>query len=205
MELSINIILEGTFTSLGIIAALFVVYILITRLSAFIASITKSAYINRKTEIYRNKIIDSKLNDDNESTASIISKITNDLNIIKTDYHDNLIEIISLTASFLLSSYLIIKIDPIIIFVLYGLVAIMFLFPLLFKKFLEQKNLQISLLNNNYINKLKDILDGLPVIKHYDCTIPFYNQAATHNKNVSNSTIKLDIINQLFEEISHFL
>ncbi|MCI5774312.1 MAG: ABC transporter ATP-binding protein/permease [Erysipelotrichaceae bacterium] len=206
MENVVNIILNDEFRSFIMVVAFFVAYILITRMLFYLAKYFKIIYINKAIEELKAAYLEKMYAKNRiNGSADILATLTNDMQIIKQYFYDNGVKIICDVVTFILSSYLMLKISVTITLILYLLIILMIILPFVFKQQIEMVQNELSQRNKAYVNIVKDQFTGFNVLKDHGVIEHFKPQQSIANKQVTMAYIHFEKINTLFEELSHFV
>lgn len=206
MENVINIILDNRFNSFIYVVLFFVIYILFTRLLFWLAKYFKMVYINESIRNLKNCFLEKQYEKNRiDGSSDILSVITNDMNIIKQYYYANKITIICDLTTFILSSYLMLRISVSITLALYILIVSMVILPFVFKRKLEKIQNELVNRNREYVNLIKDQFSGFNVLKDFAVIDYFKNKQSKANYFLTKSYIQFENVNAIFEELSHFI
>ncbi|EDS79338.1 ABC transporter ATP-binding protein (plasmid) [Clostridium perfringens] len=189
---------------------IFVVFLYITDfLKRFFQILyTKKIMISLRKNIFR-KIVEKDINDFNkENSAQYISMLTNDMNIIETDYFNSVFNIIFNSVRLFLGSIVIINLNIYIALSVFVMGAVSLLIPIIFNK-------KISKFKKNYSDKLaifttkiKDIFSGFEVIKSFNIENKINKEFQEYNCMVESSKytfLKKNSIVEILTNLSGFL
>ncbi|MCF0114981.1 MAG: ABC transporter ATP-binding protein [Erysipelotrichaceae bacterium] len=205
MEDVINRVLNHEFTSFFYVLLSFVMYIVAVRVMSWIAQMSKTMYVNKGVEVLRNDYIRSKFDQRRiQGSSEILNSLMNDITIIKDNYFGNSVNIITELVTFLFSSYLMMKISITITLILYVLTGVLCVIPFVFKHTLQKNQESVSLNNEIFVNKVKDDFTGFNLLRDFNVTHIFKDKLEVLNHNAVQSTIKVEMVNSIFGEISHF-
>ena len=184
---------------------MFIFYIFITRCFSLLSNYLKVIYVNKASEKLRNDYLVSQYKKRNiEDVSLIMSRINNDISQVKEFYFSNKIDFITDIISFIFSSYLLLKINVFITFILYILTFFIILIPIFAKKHIQKLQLDLSLKNSIMTNKIKDDFSGFNIIKDYNIEEYCQSENTYINDDLTKSFMKFENVNYLFMEISHF-
>ena len=205
MENVVDNILNHNFGSFYALAIMFIFYIFITRCFSLLSNYLKVIYVNKASEKLRNDYLVSQYKKRNiEDVSLIMSRINNDISQVKEFYFSNKIDFITDIISFIFSSYLLLKINVFITFILYILTFFIILIPIFAKKHIQKLQLDLSLKNSIMTNKIKDDFSGFNIIKDYNIEEYCQSENTYINGDLTKSFMKFENVNYLFMEISHF-
>lgn len=188
-----------TITANGSIKYLLIISTIFLLSSFFVYMISDILYEKLSTNILisiRSELINGMLNTQlstfNKNLSSIyINNLSNDINIIYTDYICNIKQMLSSILSFGLALYMLFKID-----IIYGISVITIsIIPILinrlfitsFQNFKKDYSDSLAML----ISKSKNILDGYPVIKSFNIENTISHIFSSINKNTEQHRFKL--------------
>ena len=172
---------------------------------SWIAQMSKTMYVNKGVEVLRNDYIRSKFDQRRiQGSSEILNSLMNDIAIIKDNYFGNSVNIITELVTFLFSSYLMMKISITITLILYVLTGVLCVIPFVFKHTLQNNQESVSLNNEIFVNKVKDDFTGFNLLRDFNVTHIFKDKLEVLNHNAVQSTIKVEMVNSIFGEISHF-
>lgn len=182
-----------------------IIYIGIVRLLSYISNYSKSYLTNEIIKDIRNdyvkSIFDKNLLDDQ---SEVINDIDTNLLLIKTNYLENIILFITSITSFILSTFLLLRINIVVTFILYVLMFVLVLIPKIIKHSLEGKQEEVSNHSKIYTKTIKDYLSGFDIIKNNNIENHVNQNLSEKSKNICNSYIHLERLNYSISEISHF-
>ncbi len=182
-----------------------IIYIGIVRLLSYISNYSKSYLTNEIIKDIRNdyvkSIFDKNLLDDQ---SEVINDIDTNLLLIKTNYLENIILFITSITSFILSTFLLLRINIVVTFILYVLMFVLVLIPKIIKHSLEVKQKEVSKHSKIYTKTIKDYLSGFDIIKNNNIENYVNQNLSEKSKNICNSYIHLERLNYSISEISHF-
>lgn len=129
-----------------------------------------------------------------KESATYISNLTNDINMIRSGYFEQIFAIVDAVMSIVMAFIFIAKIDlSIAIYVLVA-ASILPLFPLAMEKKMLAADKAISDANEHYTAELKMILSGMNVVKTFSASKVMTNRFKRVNEEVKNSKIHNDLL-----------
>ena len=122
----------------------------------------------------------------NESTSKLISALTNDMKSVEDYYLDNILVFVDIGVSFVGAIFLMLWYSPLL-----TLVAVLFSgLPLLVSvspaKKLAEAEKRVSEGNAGYVEIIKDILSGIPVIKSFRAESEIQKRFEADNGRIEN-------------------
>lgn len=184
--------------------------VIYTFLSAFVGVGRKvsTAYMNKKIFIALKEDAFSHLMKRNmktfneESTATYLSILTNDMKMIEDSYFNNLFSMIHNIVMFILAVASMIFISPVVTLVI-GIVGMLpVCVPLVCGKKLSASREGYSKGLEDFTSKLKDYFNGFEVIKSFHIEEKAKNVYERHNKKVEKSKFKMALLMTLVDEMS---
>lgn len=184
MQYAIDISISGNTEKLKLFALQVCLYLLILLLIGFIAFHLKSRYIKKATKKYTISVLQAMLRKtmleyQKNDVGTYITKLSNDLNIIEINYLDGSIVIIRelLTLMFIIVLMLYYSVTMFLVSV------VCFFIPMLISAISSRKvkdNLRdISEKSARFIDVLKDIFGGFPIIKTFMAEKEMLGEATT--------------------------
>lgn len=170
-------------------------YILTIVISSYISNIQwikfiRSVMIDLKNDVFKKLSYRQKKEFDSANTASYMSLINNDLEMLQSSYFMNLFALFQIIISFLSASLSITMLNVYI-----GIIAIIFSFlpiliPYMFTKKLSvyKKNYSDSL--STFMEKSKDLFSGMSIIKSFNAQPQSYYIYKNKNIDVEQSRYK---------------
>lgn len=136
------------------------------------------------------------------NTSEYISSLTNDINIIESDYYQNLFQLIEYLLCFLFSFIAILKINY--YFIIF--IVITSWFPIiinkLFSKTLIKSKLELSNKMSLFVASIKDIFSGFETIKTYNINTIMKEKYDISNNALEDIRFKFKFRSELCERLS---
>lgn len=210
LTFAINSLKKGAFhnfisITIGFASTMFLGY-LFSIVSKYLFNIQSQNYIHS----IRSQIIKSDYNSYQSIPVSKIqNKLTNDLNILSSDYLDKILSAFNQILSILFSCIALITMHWSLLLLVFALTIVMLFAPKLLSKPLQEATLKLSNKNKDYINNIEKWLGGLSEIKRYKSYEKLTSILEMSSKNLEKSTIHrygvqniLNLINLFFNIFS---
>ena len=178
-------------TPLMIIVLIAAVTFVVFMIAYFIYRTARPRFIQIAMTQYKagifEKVLGKKIGSlSNESTGKLISALTNDMKSVEDYYLDNILTFVDIGVSFVGAIFLMLWYSPLL-----TLVAILFSgLPLLVSfspaKKLAEAEKRVSEGNASYVEIIKDILSGIPVIKSFRAEKEIQKRFETDNDKIEN-------------------
>ena len=146
------------------------IYILLLFVTLVILDLLKAWFINLSALSIKSgflkRIFKKNLNEfQNENNSKYMSTLTNDYDLIETNYLESIILMIDSIATFAAGIYLFAIIDPIIILITFGLMVINVIVSYFGSKPVNKHNEERSIMLGNYTAYIKEVLSAFHIIK----------------------------------------
>ena len=159
-------------TSLILIALIAVITFVVFMIAYFIYRTARPKFIQTAMMQYKasvfEKILTKKIGAlSNENTGKLISALTNDMHSVEDYYLDSILTVVDISVSFVGALILMLWYSPILTFVAVLLSILPIIVSLPPAKKLAEAEKKVSEGNTGYVEIIKDILSGFPVIKSF--------------------------------------
>ena len=159
-------------TSLILIALIAVITFVVFMIAYFIYRTARPKFIQTAMMQYKasvfEKILTKKIGAlSNENTGKLISALTNDMHTVEDYYLDSILTVVDISVSFVGALILMLWYSPILTFVAVLLSILPIIVSLPPAKKLAEAEKKVSEGNAGYVEIIKDILSGFPVIKSF--------------------------------------
>ncbi|GAA0123780.1 MAG: ABC transporter ATP-binding protein [Clostridium argentinense] len=205
-----NLIDSCTYKNLNLVyknSITMIIYILIIIISSYISNIQwmkfiKNVMTDLKNDIFKKLLSRPKEEFDINNTASYMSLINNDLEMLQSSYFMNLFSLFQIIISFISAS-----LSIVILNIYIGVVAIVFsLLPILSPYIFSKK---LSIYKKNYsdalsifMEKSKDLFSGMSIIKSFNAQPQCYNIYKSKNIDVEKSRYKFHKVSLIVDLLS---
>lgn len=184
----------------------FVVISLIDYIGKFIKfKYLKNTIISFKEDIFKGILSLDYKSFNNGNSAEYISNLTNDVNLIESNYIVPHLDIISDIVIFIGTIVVLMRINIWITIAMFVSSALLFIIPGIFGKPTSIKQGFVSKELGKFTVKIKDIFEGYEVIKTYSVEENMTKQFLFCNNNVENFKFNVRHIQSISESISIFL
>lgn len=148
------------------------IILLLGAIVIFVGLFIKNLYTKRATMNLKNTLVDHILRLDirsfnRESIGTYISRLSNDITIIQSDYIRGTVEIVAHTTMIIGGVLMMFLINTILAFCILVTCIIPFIISAIFNAHLQKAQSEVAEENKNYISFIKDILSGNQVVKCY--------------------------------------
>lgn len=138
-----------------------------------------------------------------DNSASYLSILTNDINIIEQDYFTNLFDITSSAIVFTIGTAAIIKISTAITLIIFLVGTILVAIPLLFSKKLGNIRKCYSDSLSKLTVNISDILSGFEIVKGFNIDARVKNEFNKYNTKAEDDKFKFNKYNYFVETLSN--
>ena len=178
-------------TSLIFIALIAAITFMIFIIAYFIYRIARPKFIQTAMEQYKasvfKKILSKKIGAlSNENTGKLISALTNDMHSIEDYYLDSILTVVDISVSFVGALILMLWYSPILTLVAVLLSILPIIVSLSPAKKLAEAEKKVSEGNVDYVEIIKDILSGFPVIKSFRAEREIQERFEVDNSKIEN-------------------
>ncbi len=127
----------------------------------------KKTLIDLKRDIFKGILAKDYESFNESNTADYLSNLTNDINLIETNYITPFLMMIGDVVIFVGTTAVLIWINAWVTLAMFLIAALLFIIPTLFGKALEARQNKVSDEQGMFTTKIKDIFQGYEVIKAY--------------------------------------
>ena len=178
-------------TSLAFIALVAVITFVIFMVAYFVYRKARPKFIQTAMEQYKARIFEKILNKkiaslSGENTGKLISALTNDMRLIEDYYLDSILTVVDISVCFVGALVLMLWYSPILTLVAVLLSILPIVVSLPPAKKLEEAEKNVSDGNANYVEIIKDILSGFPVIKSFRAEKEIQKRFEVDNSKIEN-------------------
>ncbi|MCH5190325.1 MAG: ABC transporter ATP-binding protein, partial [Oscillospiraceae bacterium] len=178
-------------TSLAFIALVAVITFVVFMVAYFVYRKARPKFIGTAMEQYKARIFEKILNKkiaslSGENTGKLISALTNDMRLIEDYYLDSILTVVDISVSFVGALVLMLWYSPILTLVAVLLSILPTVVSLPPAKKLEEAEKKVSDGNANYVEIIKDILSGFPVIKSFRAEKEIQERFEVDNRKIEN-------------------
>lgn len=170
----------------------------------YIAILNKNIIVSLKSDLldsilfYKNKFI-------SERNSDILSILINDVRLIETDYIVNITNLLKFTILFIVSLFLLLRINVWLTVSIFVFGWLPLLVPKLLNKHIQIQKNNFSSYSNIFLEKVKEILYGFEVIKGFGIEKRVFDMVNNENILVENTKCKytnLEGLNESLTEVS---
>ena len=178
-------------TSLAFIALVAVITFVIFMVAYFVYRKARPKFIQTAMEQYKAGIFEKILNKkiaslSGENTGKLISALTNDMRLVEDCYLDSILTVVDISVCFVGALVLMLWYSPILTLVAVLLSVLPIAVSLPPAKKLEEAEKKVSDGNANYVEIIKDILSGFPVIKSFRAEKEIQERFEVDNRKIEN-------------------
>lgn len=191
-------------TILFSILFLFALFIVSFASKRYIAILNKNIVISLKSDLidsilfYKNKFI-------SERNSEILSILINDVRLIETDYIANITNLLKFTILFIVSLFLLLRINVWLTVSIFVFGWLPLLVPKLLNKHIQMQKNNFSCYSNTFVDKVKEILYGFEVIKGFGIEKRVFDMVNSENILVENTKCKYTNLEGLNESLTEVL
>lgn len=205
LTFAVNSLRSGNFSSFLFISSSFGFLMFL----GYTFSIGNKYLFNLQTQNYLHSIRSQVIKSDYQTSKSIPvsviqNKLTNDLNILSSDYLMQILAIFNQSLSIVFSSVALISMHWSLLLIVFILAIIMSFVPNLLSKPLQAATLKLSKSNKSYLGTLEKWLGGLSEIKRYKTNRKLFSVLESSSQNLENNTIHRLKVQYLLNLISLF-
>lgn len=187
-------------TTLVRYAIFFIVYIFFLTVVSLISNLFTTRYTNKimynLKKDYFNNLIDCNFNTIvSKESSNYISTLTNDINIIGSGYYGAILAILTSLITIICSFVYVIRIEWHIALIMASGALLFFISPIILKKKVDKATLEISDAYKEYVSNIKDILQGVNIIKIYNAEVIAKRRVDNINMKVFKKVIHSSNIN----------
>lgn len=178
-------------TSLGLTALVAAVTFVIFMIAYFIYRTARPKFIQTAMEQYKasvfEKIMGKKIGAlSNENTGKLISALTNDMRSVEDYYLDGILTVVDISVSFAGALILMLWYSPVLTLVAVLLSIMPIVISLSPARKLAEAEKKVSEGNAGYVEIIKDILSGFPVIKSFRAEREIQERFEVDNRKIEN-------------------
>lgn len=178
-------------TSLGLTALVAAVTFVIFMIAYFIYRTARPKFIQTAMEQYKasvfEKIMGKKIGAlSNENTGKLISALTNDMRSVEDYYLDGILTVVDISVSFAGALILMLWYSPVLTLVAVLLSIMPIVISLSPARKLAEAEKKVSEGNAGYVEIIKDILSGFPVIKSFRAEREIQERFEVDNSKIEN-------------------
>lgn len=178
-------------TSLGLTALIAAVTFVIFMIAYFIYRTARPKFIQTAMEQYKagvfEKIMGKKIGAlSNENTGKLISALTNDMRSVEDYYLDGILTVVDISVSFAGALILMLWYSPVLTLVAVLLSIMPIVISLSPARKLAEAEKKVSEGNAGYVEIIKDILSGFPVIKSFRAEREIQERFEVDNRKIEN-------------------
>lgn len=167
-----------------------VVYFSLMGLVDYLTSTTQACYLKKtlvalKQDIFKGLISKDYASFHENNTADYLSNLTNDINLIETNYITPFLMMIGDVVIFIGTTAVLLWINPWVTVAMFAIAILLMVVPALFGRALESRQNQVSTEQSIFTTRIKDILEGYEVVKSYRMT-----KSVTTEFNAVNKTLE---------------
>lgn len=175
------------FISMIVFAA---VYFSLMGIVDYLTSATQASYLKKTLMVLKQDIFKGLLAKDyaafhENNCADYLSNLTNDVNLIETNYITPSLMMIGDVIIFVGTTAVLVWINPWVTLAMFGMGILLMIVPALFGRALESRQNKVSEEQSTFTIRIKDILEGYEVIKSYRMT-----SDVTHEFNEVNGKLE---------------
>ncbi|MGL5415522.1 MAG: ABC transporter ATP-binding protein [Clostridium sp.] len=186
---------SGNLSAFYKISIFSLVYFLIMGINDYLTGASQALYLKKTLNFLREDVFKGVMNKNysdfsSSDTASYISNLTNDINLVENNYIIPYLMMIGDIVIFIGTVLVLLYINPWVTLVLFLTGALMFIVPMLFSKPLSHRQNSLSENLNLFTQNIKDTFSGYEVIKSYNITEESSSEFEKNNLNLSKSKFK---------------
>lgn len=178
-------------TSLIFIALIAIITFVVFMIAYFIYRTARPKFIQTAMAQYKasvfEKILGKKIGAlSGENTGKLISALTNDMRSVEDYYLDSILTVVDISVSFVGALILMLWYSPVLTLVAVLLSILPIIVSLPSAKKLAEAEKKVSEGNANYVEIIKDILSGFPVIKSFRAEREIQDRFEVDNSKIEN-------------------
>lgn len=159
--------------------------------------------LNLKKNLFGFLVDNIKINEKN--SAFYISNLTNDITIIEQSYINNILQLVYNVSSFVCAIYLMIRINYIMLTVIFIIGILTLMIPKIFEKTVIKNKDKYSQSLSEFTEFCKEIFQGIYVVKAYLIENIIKDKFSEHNKSTEKVKFRMNIINSIVKQLSGFM
>ena len=186
----IDAVVGGDMNAFSSMIVFAVVYFSLMGLVDYLTSTTQACYLKKtlvalKQDIFKGLISKDYASFHENNTADYLSNLTNDINLIETNYITPFLMMIGDVVIFIGTTAVLLWINPWVTVAMFAIAILLMVVPALFGRALESRQNQVSTEQSIFTTRIKDILEGYEVVKSYRMT-----KSVTTEFNAVNETLE---------------
>ncbi len=172
-----------------------VLYLICYFLIIYLRKITQAVFVKKNIQSLRNDIYTNVIDKDmpdfiSKNSASYISTLTNDINILEQDYFINLLDLIGELATLAIGTFAIFKVNVEIAVGVFIVGAITLIIPVIFSKTVSSMRKKYSDSLSNLTINMKDTFSGFEIIKGFNIEDSIKEEFSNYNFKTEDSKFK---------------
>ena len=189
-------------------SALFaVVYFLLMGVVDYLTSTTQAWYLKKTLTILKQDLFKGLIAKDyptfySTNTADYLSNLTNDINLIETNYIVPFLMMIGDVVIFVATTILLLWMSPLITGAMFLVAILLLIIPAIFGRKLQSRQNQVSKQQSVFTTHVKDILEGYEVVKSYRMTNSVISQFNHTNQMLEQDKFKSTHLKGISQAIS---
>ena len=189
-------------------SALFaVVYFLLMGVVDYLTSTTQTWYLKKTLTILKQDLFKGLIAKDyptfySTNTADYLSNLTNDINLIETNYIVPFLMMIGDVVIFVATTILLLWMSPLITGAMFLVAILLLIIPAIFGRKLQSRQNQVSKQQSVFTTHVKDILEGYEVVKSYRMTNSVISQFNHTNQMLEQDKFKSTHLKGISQAIS---
>ena len=186
----IDAVVGGDMNAFSSMIVFAIVYFSLMGLVDYLTSTTQACYLKKtlvalKQDIFKGLISKDYASFHENNTADYLSNLTNDINLIETNYITPFLMMIGDVVIFIGTTAVLLWINPWVTVAMFAIAILLMVVPALFGRALESRQNQVSEEQSIFTTRIKDILEGYEVVKSYRMT-----KSVTTEFNAVNETLE---------------
>lgn len=186
----IDAVVGGDMNAFSSMIVFAIVYFSLMGLVDYLTSTTQACYLKKtlvalKQDIFKGLISKDYASFHENNTADYLSNLTNDINLIETNYITPFLMMIGDVVIFIGTTAVLLWINPWVTVAMFAIAILLMVVPALFGRALESRQNQVSEEQSIFTTRIKDILEGYEVVKSYRMT-----KSVTTEFNAVNKTLE---------------
>lgn len=189
-------------------SALFsVIYFLLMGVVDYLTSTTQAWYLKKTLTILKQDLFKGLIAKDyptfySTNTADYLSNLTNDINLIETNYIVPFLMMIGDVVIFVATTILLLWMSPLITGAMFLVAILLLIIPAIFGRKLQSRQNQVSKQQSVFTTHVKDILEGYEVVKSYRMTNSVISQFNHTNQMLEQDKFKSTHLKGISQAIS---
>lgn len=172
--------------------AFLIVFFGLLGLVLFITNWLEAVYINKTMQGLSDDVFSGVVNQNYEGfyerdSGEYLSNLTNDINLVENQYFSTCLNLIGNVAKFVFTLIVLVSISPAATLALLALGSLLLIVPYIFGGRLEKKQAVVSNQFTVFTNKIKDLLQGYPVIQTFGLKLKAMEEFGEKNNALRKS------------------